>query len=96
MKKKKPRKSKKVKPSSPVFLCEVCEKPLVASHSIMPPCVHPKCAYKGFFNAVYQAFWKYFPWSLLGAALPIGAGFFLRSAKDGNAKPKKGRPKKKR
>lgn len=95
MKKKKPRKSKKVKPSSPVFLCEVCQKPLAASHSIMPHCVHPECAYKGFFDAVQKAFWKYYPWILMRAAIPIGGALFAM-AKQEHATSKKGRPKKKR
>ena len=97
MKKKKPRKDRKAKkPTIAASPCEVCGKPLAASHSIMPLSVHPECSYKGFFDAVQQAFWKYFPWALLGAALPISAGLVARMAKEKNARPKKGLPKKKR
>lgn len=87
MKRKKPRKRRKARLLHPLPrkaappLCEVCQKPLPVSHSIMPPCVHPECAYKGFFDAVQQAFWKYFPWVLLSAAVPIGATAFIQAEK---------------
>jgi len=72
-------------------VCRVCQKPCIP-----PFAMHQECAYKAFYEDMLQIFMKYFPWMLMGAAMPIGAGLIARLAKEKNAKPKKGRPKKKR